>query len=349
MTTHTSKDSRKRIRLIDSTLRDGSHAVAHQFTSETIRKVASALDETGISTIEVSHGDGLGGSSFNYGFSAEPEENWLQAASESLKNARLAVLLLPGIGTQDHLKMARDLGATVARIATHCTEADIAEQHIGLAKEMGMEVIGFLMLAHMIPPAQLAQQARLMESYGADCVYVTDSAGALTPGQYRERIRALRESIGVAVGVHAHNNLGMSVANSLAAVEEGATYADGCCGGLGAGAGNAPLEVLAAVFELEGYETGVDLFRLMDVTDQIVRPLMPRPQIIDGVGLTLGYAGVYSSFLLHAQRAAERFGLDPRDILVELGRRKVVGGQEDTIIEVAAELSKARGPASAQA
>jgi 4-hydroxy 2-oxovalerate aldolase len=333
---------RKFIRLIDSTLRDGSHAVAHQFTSQQIRDVASALDETGVTTLEVSHGDGLGGSSFNYGFAAEPEENWLNAARDSLKNARLAVLLLPGIGTQEHLKMAADLGASVARIATHCTEADIAQQHIGLAKEMGMEVIGFLMLAHMIPPSELAKQARLMESYGADCVYVTDSAGALTPKGYRERVRALRDSIGVAVGVHAHNNLSLAVANSLAAVEEGATYVDGCCGGLGAGAGNAPLEVVAAVLELEGYDTGVDLFKLMDVTDRVVRPLMQRPQIIDGAGLTLGYAGVYSSFLLHAQRAAERFDLDPRAILVELGRRKTVGGQEDTIIEVAAELAKAR-------
>ncbi len=333
---------RKYIRLIDSTLRDGSHAVAHQFTSAQIREVASALDETGITTLEVSHGDGLGGSSFNYGFAAEPEENWLRAAHASLKHARLAVLLLPGIGTQEHLKIARDLGASVARIATHCTEADISQQHIGLAKEMGMEVIGFLMLAHMISPAELARQAHLMESYGADCVYVTDSAGALTPRKYRERVRALRESIGAAVGVHAHNNLGLAVANSLAAVEEGATYVDGCCGGLGAGAGNAPLEVVAAVLELEGYATGVDLFKLMDVTDRVVRPLMARPQVIDGAGLTLGYAGVYSSFLLHAQRAAERFGLDAREILVELGHRKVVGGQEDTIIEVAAELSKAR-------
>jgi len=328
------------VRLIDSTLRDGSHAMAHQFTSGQIRDVASALDGTGITTLEVSHGDGLGGSSINYGFSAEPEEDWIRAASEVLKKASLAVLLLPGIGTQEHLKMARNLGASVARIATHCTEADIAHQHIELAKEMGMEVIGFLMLAHMISPGELAQQAKLMESYGADCVYVTDSAGALTPNHYRERVRALKESIGIAVGVHAHNNLGMAVANSLAAVEEGATFADGCCGGLGAGAGNAPLEVLAAVFELEGYATGVDVFKLMDVTDQVVRPLMPRPQVLDGVGLTLGYAGVYSSFLLHAQRAAARFGLDPREILVELGKRKVVGGQEDTIIEVAAELSK---------
>jgi len=328
------------VRLIDSTLRDGSHAMAHQFTSGQIRDVASALDGTGITTLEVSHGDGLGGSSINYGFSAEPEEDWIRAASEVLKKASLAVLLLPGIGTQEHLKMARNLGASVARIATHCTEADIAHQHIELAKEMGMEVIGFLMLAHMISPGELAQQAKLMESYGADCVYVTDSAGALTPNHYRERVRALKESIGIAVGVHAHNNLGMAVANSLAAVEEGATFADGCCGGLGAGAGNAPLEVLAAVFELEGYATGVDVFKLMDVTDQVVRPLMPRPQVLDGVGLTLGYAGVYSSFLLHAQRAAVRFGLDPRAILVELGKRKVVGGQEDTIIEVAAELSK---------
>jgi 4-hydroxy 2-oxovalerate aldolase len=330
---------RKQIRLIDSTLRDGSHAMAHQFTSEMVRDVAAGLDAAGIGTIEISHGDGLGGSSINYGFSAEPELDWLRSARKVVKHAQLAVLLLPGIGTREDLKAAHDIGASVARIATHCTEADIAEQHIGLAKELGMEAIGFLMMAHMIPPEELARQAKLMESYGADCVYVTDSAGALRPNGFRDRVRALKETLKIPVGVHAHNNLGLAIGNSLAAAEAGATYVDGCCGGLGAGAGNAPLEVLAAAFDREGYDTGLDLFKLTDVTDGTVRAFMRRPQIIDGPSLILGYAGVYSSFLLHAYRAGERFGVDPREILLELGKRKVVGGQEDTIIEVAAELS----------
>lgn len=327
------------IRLIDSTLRDGSHAVAHQFTTETVRMVVAGLDAAGVDTIEVTHGDGLGGSSFNYGFSAQPDLDWLRAAADVVKQAKLAVLLLPGIGTREDLRAARDNGASVARIATHCTEADIAEQHIGLAKQLGMEAIGFLMMSHMIPATELARQAKLMEDFGADCVYVTDSAGALTLSGYRDRIRALKDVLSVPVGVHAHNNLGLAIGNSLVAVQEGATVIDGCCGGLGAGAGNAQLEVLAAAFEREGYAPGVDIFKIADVADDTVRPLMPRQQVIDGGGLTLGYAGVYSSFLLHTYRAAERFGVDPRAILLELGRRRVVGGQEDTIIEVAAQLS----------
>lgn len=339
---------RKKVRLIDSTLRDGSHAMAHQFDTEMVRQVVAGLDKARIGTIEISHGDGLGGSSFNYGFSKEPEMELVRAAREVAQDAELAVLLLPGIGTKEDLKRARDLGVTVARIATHCTEADIAEQHIGLAKELGMEAIGFLMMAHMIPPDELARQAQLMASYGADCVYVTDSAGAMTPSDFRAKVRALRAAISVDVGVHAHANLGMAVANSLAAVEEGATYVDGCCGGLGAGAGNAPLEVLAAVFEREGYDTGADLFGLMDVTDGVVRPFMQRPQIIDGPSLVMGYAGVYSSFLLHTYRAAERFGVDPRVILMECGRRKLVGGQEDSLLEIAAQLAHEERAAAAR-
>ena len=338
----------KSVRLIDSTLRDGSHAMAHQFTSTMVRDIVKALDEAGVGTIEVSHGDGLGGSSFNYGFSKEPELDLIKAAAETVRSAKLAVLLLPGIGTREDLRRAAEYGVKVARIATHCTEADIAQQHIGLAKEMGMEAIGFLMMAHMIPPEELLAQARLMESYGADCVYVTDSAGALTPDGFRARVRALSQGLGVPVGVHAHNNLGSAVANSLAAVEEGATYVDGCCAGLGAGAGNAPLEIIAAVFNREGMDIGgVDWFKLVDATEQTVRPIMPRPQIIDGPALTLGYAGVYSSFLLHAERAAKRFGVDAREILLECGRRKLVGGQEDTLIEIAVELSRRKEQAGA--
>ena len=333
----------KSVRIIDSTLRDGSHAMAHQFTSDMVRDIVRALDDAGVDTIEVSHGDGLGGSSFNYGFSKEPEYDLIRVAAETSRRSKLAVLLLPGIGTREDLRHAASLGVKVARIATHCTEADIAEQHIGLAKEMGMEAIGFLMMAHMLPPEGLLAQARLMQSYGADCVYVTDSAGALTPDGFRERVRALHAGLDIPVGVHAHNNLSCAVANSLAAVEEGATYVDGCCAGLGAGAGNAALEIIAAVFGREGIDIGgLDWFKLADATDQTVRPIMPRPQIIDGTALTLGYAGVYSSFLLHAERAAKRFGVDPRELLLECGKRKLVGGQEDTIIEIAAQLSGER-------
>ena len=338
----------KSVRLIDSTLRDGSHAMAHQFTSEMVRNIVKALDEAGVGTIEISHGDGLGGSSINYGFSKEPEMDLIKVAAETVTKSQLAVLLLPGIGTREDLKVAASYGVKVARIATHCTEADIAQQHIGLAKEMGMETIGFLMMAHMIPPDKLLEQARLMEGYGADCVYVTDSAGALTPDGFRARVRALVEGLDIPVGVHAHNNLGSAVANSLAAAEEGATYVDGCCAGLGAGAGNAPLEIIAAVFSREGWDIGgVDWFKLVDATETAVRPIMPRPQIIDGPALTLGYAGVYSSFLLHAERAAKRFDVDPRELLLECGRRKLVGGQEDTLVEIAIELSKKKRAAQA--
>ena len=330
------------IRVIDSTMRDGSHAMAHQFTSEQITSIAQALDEAGISTMEISHGDGMGGASFNFGFAKEPEADWLRAAARVVKNAELAILLIPGIGTQEHLEEAYQLGVRVARIATHCTEADIAGQHIGLARAMGMETIGFLMLAHMIPPEELVEQAKLMESYGAHCVYVVDSAGAMLPDDYKRKVSALRNALEVSVGAHCHNNLGLSIGNSIAAIEEGADYIDGCTSGLGAGAGNTPTEVLAAVLQLQGYETGIDLFKIMDAAEDVVTPIMPRPQIIDRAGLTLGYAGVYSSFLLHTYRAAAKFELDPRDILMELGKRKVVGGQEDYIIELAAEMSRER-------
>ena len=337
----------KSVRLIDSTLRDGSHAMAHQYTSEQVRNIVKALDDAGVGTIEISHGDGLGGSSFQYGFSKEPELDLIKVAAETVSKSQLAVLLLPGIGTREDLREAAKYGVKVARIATHCTEADISQQHIGLAKEMGMEAIGFLMMAHMISPEKLLEQARLMEKYGADSVYVTDSAGALTPDGFRARVRALVEGLGVPVGVHAHNNLQSAVANSLAAVEEGAAIVDGCCAGLGAGAGNAPLEIIAAVMTREGYDIGgVDWFKLVDATETAVRPIMPRQQIIDGPALTLGYAGVYSSFLLHAERAAKRFDVDPREILLECGRRKLVGGQEDMLVEIAFELAQQKGAAA---
>jgi 4-hydroxy 2-oxovalerate aldolase len=334
-----SGEQRPAFRLTDTTLRDGSHAVSHRFTVEQVQAVARALDRAGVPVIEVSHGDGLGGSSFNYGFSATDERELLAAAAGEVSRARLAVLLLPGIGVAEDLKVVRDLGASVARIATHCTEADISPQHIGMAKELGMEAVGFLMMAHMIEPRALAEQARIMEQAGADCVYVTDSAGAMTVPEARARVAALREALSCQVGFHAHNNLSLAVANSLAAVEEGATQIDGCLCGLGAGAGNCPSEILVAVCDRLGIPTGVDPLAMMDAAEDVVRPIMPRPQVIDRSGLLLGYAGVYSSFLLHAERAAERFGVDAKDILIELGRRKVVGGQEDMIVDVAVELA----------
>jgi 4-hydroxy 2-oxovalerate aldolase len=329
-----------RFRLTDSTLRDGSHAVAHRFTEEQVRSVVAALDRAGVPVIEVSHGDGLGGSSFNYGFSGTDEMKLLRVAVETAQRAKIAVLLLPGIGIREDLRKAAEIGASVARIATHCTEADISQQHIGLAKELGMEAVGFLMMAHMIEPEELLAQAKLMESYGADCVYVVDSAGAMTIEDARRRVGLLKEKLGCQVGLHAHNNLSLAVANSLAALEEGVDQLDGCTTGLGAGAGNCPTEILVAVCERSGIPTGVDPLAVMDAAEEVVRPIRPDQGVIDRDGLLLGYAGVYGSFLLHAKRAAERYGVDAKDILLELGRRKVVGGQEDMIIDVAVELAR---------
>ncbi len=341
----------KHVSITDTTLRDGDHAMSHQFTVEQVRRVAQRLDEAGVPVIEVSHGDGLAGSSFQYGFSREPEERYLQAAAEVIRRGKLAVLLLPGIGTRKELKRAIELGAKVARIATHCTEADISEQHIKAAKDAGVDVHTFLMMAHMIVPEKLAEQAKLMESYGADCVYVVDSAGTMLTGEARERVRALRTALSdsVEVGFHAHNNLCLSVANTLAAIEEGVTRVDGSTCGLGAGAGNTPTEVLVAVLKKLRVETGIDLFKAMDVAEEVVLPIMLHEPRIDRASLTIGYAGVYSTFLLHAQRAAEKFQVDAREILIELGRRRTVGGQEDMIVDVALELARQKSPEAAAA
>lgn len=336
-------------RLTDSTLRDGSHAVAHQLTEDQVRAVVAALDSAGVPVIEVSHGDGLGGSSYNYGFSYADEWRLLEAAAEVRDRAKLAVLLLPGIGVRADLRRAADHGVDIARIATHCTEADIAEQHIREAKRLGMEAVGFLMLSHMVAPEVLLGQAQLMETYGADCVYVVDSAGALTIAETRARVGLLKRHLSCQVGIHAHNNLSLAVANSLAALDEGVDQIDGCTTGLGAGAGNCPTEILVVTCEKAGIQTGVDALALVDVAEEIVRPLQHRPQIIDRDGILLGYAGVYGSFLLHAQRASERYGVPTKDLLLELGRRKVVGGQEDMIIDVAIELQTRRGDVSSTA
>jgi 4-hydroxy 2-oxovalerate aldolase len=327
-------------RLTDSTLRDGSHAIAHQYTPEQVVEIVRGLDRAGVPVIEVSHGDGLGGSSFNYGFSAVDERDLIAAAAGAATQARLAVLLLPGIGLADDLTAVHELGVSVARIATHCTEADISEQHIRTAKRLGMEAVGFLMMSHMLEPGQLLEQALLMQAYGADCVYVVDSAGAMTTADARARVGLLAERLEVQVGHHAHNNLSLAVANSLAALDVGAAQLDGCSAGLGAGAGNCPTEVLVATCDKLGLQTGVDPLAVIDVAEDVVRPLRPDMGVIDKAGLVLGYAGVYGSFLLHSRRAAERFGVDQAEILLELGRRKVVGGQEDMIIDVAAELAR---------
>jgi 4-hydroxy 2-oxovalerate aldolase len=336
----------RHVTLIDSSLRDGMHAVGHQFTPADAATVAQALDTAKVQYIEVSHGDGLGGSSFNYGFAAADDGSYLDAVAKVLKNSKLAVLLIPGIGTKTDLQMARDRGAQMVRIATHCTEADIAEQHIGLAKSLGMEVVGFLMTAHMIGPEELLEQALLMQSYGADIVYFADSAGSMVPADVAARVQLLTRELDRPIGVHTHHNLGMAIANALAATDAGAQYVDGCLLGAGAGAGNAQLEVLAAVLDRVGYETGVDLYATIDAAQQKLAPLLRRPQVIDGSSLMLGYAGVYSSFLLHAERVAKRYDIDARDLLVELGRRRVVGGQEDMIEAVALEMLARAAPAS---
>lgn len=331
------------VTITDMTLRDGMHSVAHQFTPEQMVRVASALNDAGVDNVEVTHGDGLAGASYNYGFPAASDEEYLKAVSPVLTRSRLAVLLIPGIGTMDDLRMAREYNARLVRVATHCTEADVAEQHIGLAKELGMESVGFLMMAHMLEPEGLVEQAKKMESYGADVVYVTDSAGALLPHQVRARVAAVKAAVKCGVGFHAHNNLGVAISNTVAAIEEGAEVVDSCLCGFGAGAGNAQLEVLVAVLEKMGYRTGVDLYKIMDAAEEVARPMLRRPPVIDRAALTIGYAGVYSSFLLHANRAAERFGVESRDLLMELGRRRIVGGQEDMIVDVAVEMARAQG------
>lgn len=332
----------KQLHLVDVTLRDGSHAMKHAFTEEQVRAVARGLDQAGVEYLEVSHGDGLGGSSLQYGFSAVHEMKLIAAAAEECQRAQISVLLLPGIGTKDDLEEAVQAGATMVRVATHITEADVAKQHIELGRHLGLKTIGFLMMAHMAPVGKLVEQAKLFESYGAEVVYVVDSAGALLPHEVKERVAALRQTLTCDLGFHAHNNLSLAMANTMAAVEEGATYVDGSLRALGAGSGNAQTEVMVAVFKRLGYETGVDLYAAMDVANTVVAPFMPRPQEITGSSLIMGYSGVYSSFLLHTQEAARKFHVDERDILIELGRRKAVGGQEDLIVEVAAEIARNR-------
>ncbi|ODV06687.1 MAG: 4-hydroxy-2-oxovalerate aldolase [Rubrivivax sp. SCN 70-15] len=339
-----SKLKGKTIRVHDMTLRDGMHPKRHQMTLEQMKSIACGLDAAGMPLIEVTHGDGLGGSSVNYGFPAHTDEQYLSSVIPLMKRAKVSALLIPGIGTVDHLKMAHELGVHTIRVATHCTEADVSEQHIVAARKLGMDTVGFLMMAHLNSPEGLVKQALLMESYGANCLYITDSAGYMLPDDVRARLGAVRAALKpeTELGFHGHHNLAMGIANSIAAIECGATRIDAAAAGLGAGAGNTPMEVLVAVCDRMGIQTGVDVWKIQDVAEDLVVPIMDFPIRIDRDALTLGYAGVYGSFLLFAKRAEKKYGVPARDLLVELGRRGMVGGQEDMIEDTALTMAKAR-------
>ena len=332
------------IRITDSSLRDGSHAKGHQFDVGMVRDIVSGLDRAGMPVIEVTHGDGLGGSSFNYGFGLEDERVLIAAAVEAAERAKIAALMLPGLGTKDDIIAVADLGVSVIRIATHCTEADIADQHFGLARERGLETVGFLMMAHSQEPEVLAKQARIMVDAGCQCVYVVDSAGAMVLEQVSDRVEAMVAEIGAdaQVGFHAHENLALGVANSILAYRAGATQIDACTRRFGAGAGNTPSEAFVAVCDKLGIRTGIDVLAMFDVAEDVVRPIMDGEPALDRLALIMGYAGVYSSFLRHAYRAAERYGVSGADILLECGERRLVGGQEDQIIEIAVGLANLR-------
>ncbi|WP_067726940.1 4-hydroxy-2-oxovalerate aldolase [Oceanobacillus damuensis] len=327
-------------RLTDTTLRDGSHAISYSYTIEQVKDIVRGLDEAGVPVIEVSHGAGLNGSTIQQGFSKTPEFELIKAAVETVKQAKVASLFVPGIGTSEELREAVEIGIKAIRVAVHCTEADVTEQYIRLAKELDIEAVGFLMMSHTQPAEVLARQAKLMESYGADCVYVVDSAGALVPQDVRERVSALKDALSIDVGFHAHNNLGLAIGNTVAALEAGADQVDGTVRGLGAGAGNAPTEVIVATLSKMGIDTAISLAGLMDLSEEVVAPIMPGPIVIDRDNLASGYAGVYNSFLLHVRKAAEQFDLNPTEIMEELGKRQAIAGQEDWILDIALELAE---------
>lgn len=332
--------SEKKIIITDVSLRDGMHAISHQYSKEQIKQITTALDDAGVDVIEATHGDGLGGSSLQYGRSKESEEDIIRTAVNNSKNAKISVLLLPGVGTISDLKKAYEYGARVVRVATHCTEADVSEQHIKAARDLNMETFTFLMMAHLASPEKLLEEAKKMESYGAQCIYVVDSAGAMTTDEVRKRVSLLKENLNVEVGFHAHNNLSLGVANSIAAIEEGATRIDASLLGMGAGAGNAALEPLIAVMDKLGIQHNLDLFKIMDAAENVMRPILTSPIEINRLTLSLGYTGVYSSFLLFAERAGKKYDIDPRDILIKLAEMGAIGGQEDWIIGVAQDLAK---------
>jgi 4-hydroxy 2-oxovalerate aldolase len=333
------------VRVTDTSLRDGSHAVSHRFTERQVHSVVAALDAAGVPVIEVTHGDGLAGSSYNYGFSAADEQALLAAAVDATTSARIAALMLPGVATLDDIRASADIGVSVIRIATHCTEADIATQHFTLSRDVGLETVGFLMMSHTVAPDALAKQARVMADAGCECVYVVDSAGALILEQAADRVAALVAELGhdAQVGFHAHQNLSLAVANTVSAIRAGAVQVDSSTRGLGAGAGNAPTEALAAVLARLGVETGIDVLRLFDVAEEVVRPVMDSECALDRLSLIMGYAGVYSSFLKHAYRAAERYGVSGAEILMRCGERQLVGGQEDQLIDIALEIARDTG------
>ena len=328
-------------RVVDMTLRDGMHAVDHQFTPEQMTDVARALDDARMDVVEVSHGDGMGGSSINYGFSAASTGEYLDAVAPELTDTQLSVLLLPGIGTVEDLDLAAEKGADICRLATHVTEADVSEEHFEYVTDRGLEADGVLMLGHMAPPETVLEQAALMEGYGADAVYIMDSAGAMLPSDVRDRVGLLSDELSIDVGFHAHNNLGLGIGNTLAALDAGASTVDGCLRGLGAGSGNAQIEVLVGVLEKAGYDVGPEFFGVMDAAEEVLMPMLTEDTMptLDNDSLMLGYAGVYSSFLRHTRRAGERYDVDPRAILTRLGEMEVVGGQEDLITDVASQLA----------
>jgi 4-hydroxy 2-oxovalerate aldolase len=325
----------------DPTLRDGNHAVSHKLNADQIAAYAMAADAAGVPVVEVGHGNGLGASSLQVGLAAISDAEMLRTAKEHLLHSKLAVHVIPGFATvKRDVMQAIDLGVDVLRIASHCTEADTTQQHISYVRNTGKEVYGVLMMSHMATKEVLRDEALKMESYGAEGVIIMDSAGAYLPTDVSERIGELISRLSVPVGFHAHNNLGMAIANSVAALQAGATILDGTARGFGAGAGNAQMEVLVAVLEKLGYETGIDLYKMLDAAELAERDLMPSVPSINSVGIVSGLAGVFSGFAKHVERVAEEYGIDPRDVFFELGRRGVVAGQEDVIIEVAIQLAQ---------